>query len=134
MAIFVLAPASFRAVASRRPPDLRFEVASLKPVPVDSQTYGMIRPAAGGERCVAVACPVRVMLQVAFRVRAEQITGIPGWHRLSQELNLGGSEILRDWVSWCAEELERIERRKDFVGVCVISRGSRYPSGTSLHL
>jgi uncharacterized protein (TIGR03435 family) len=38
-----------------------------------------VRPSAGSERYEAVNCPIRLMLQVAFRIRAEQIVGIPGW-------------------------------------------------------
>ena len=60
------------------PSDLRFEVASLKLSHSDSPNE-LIRPAAGGERYEAVNCPVREMIQVAFRIRPEQVTGIPGW-------------------------------------------------------
>ncbi len=60
------------------PSDLRFEVASLKPSHADPRNY-WVRPAAGGERYEAVNSPVRLMLQVAFRIRPDQIAGIPGW-------------------------------------------------------
>jgi len=59
-------------------PDLRFEVASLKPSTGERSGAG-IRPAAGGERYVAVNCPLRLMIQVAWRVKAEQILGGPAW-------------------------------------------------------
>jgi uncharacterized protein (TIGR03435 family) len=59
-------------------PDLRFEVASVKLAHGDPYTY-WVRPSAGSERYQAVNCPLRLMLQVAFRIRAEQIVGIPGW-------------------------------------------------------
>jgi len=58
-------------------PDLRFEVASLKPVTVGNPMGYSIHPAAGGERYVAENCPIRLMLQVAFRIRPEQVAGIP---------------------------------------------------------
>ena len=60
------------------PPDLRFEVASLKPSTAEGTGYG-IRPAPGGQRYVAVNCPIKLMIQVAYRVKADQITGGPGW-------------------------------------------------------
>jgi uncharacterized protein (TIGR03435 family) len=59
------------------PPDLRFEVASVKPAHGDP--YGWVRPAAGYQRYEALNCSISLMLQVAFRIRAEQIVGIPGW-------------------------------------------------------
>jgi len=58
--------------------DLRFEVASVKPAHGNPDTY-WVRPSPGYERYEAVNCPIRLMLQVAFRIRAEQIVGIPGW-------------------------------------------------------
>lgn len=60
------------------PSDLRFDVASLKPNTGSEQGY-LIRPAPGGERYVATNCPIKYMLQVAYRVKAEQIVGGPGW-------------------------------------------------------
>jgi uncharacterized protein (TIGR03435 family) len=59
-------------------PDLRFEVASVKPAHGDPSTF-WVRPSTGYERYEAVNCPISLMLQVAFRIRAEQIVGIPGW-------------------------------------------------------
>jgi uncharacterized protein (TIGR03435 family) len=59
-------------------PDLRFEVASVKLAHGDPYSF-WVRPSAGYERYEAVNCPIRLMLQVAFRIRAEQIAGIPGW-------------------------------------------------------
>jgi uncharacterized protein (TIGR03435 family) len=63
---------------ARIPPDLRFEVASLKPSTGQEQGGG-IRPAPGGQRYVAVNCPIKLMIQVAFRVKGEQIVGGPRW-------------------------------------------------------
>lgn len=60
------------------PPDLRFEVASLKLSHADPLT-AWVRPAVGGERYEAVNSPVRQMLEVAFRIRPDQIAGIPAW-------------------------------------------------------
>jgi uncharacterized protein (TIGR03435 family) len=59
-------------------PELHFEVVSLKPSTGDRSGAG-IRPAAGGERYIAVNCPLRLMIQVAWRVKAEQIVGGPAW-------------------------------------------------------
>src|ERR1700743_2360267 len=60
------------------PPDMKFEVASLKPGDPNPQVAG-IRPAPGGERYVATAVTLKTMLTVAYRIRAEQITGGPDW-------------------------------------------------------
>jgi uncharacterized protein (TIGR03435 family) len=60
------------------PPDLRFEVVSLKPADPLAQGGG-IRPAPAGQRYEATACPIKLMIQVAFRVKAEQIVGGPAW-------------------------------------------------------
>jgi uncharacterized protein (TIGR03435 family) len=60
------------------PPDLKFEVASLKPSQPDG-VGGGIRPAAGGQRYEAVNCPLTVMIQAAYRIKAEQIVGGPVW-------------------------------------------------------
>ena len=57
---------------------LHFEVASLKPS-APGKNFGGIRPAAGGQRYQATNCPLQLMLQVAFRVKAEQIQGGPAW-------------------------------------------------------
>lgn len=63
---------------SRIPPDLRFEVASLKPSAGQRPGYG-IRPAPGGQRYEAWNCPIKVMIEAAYRVKPEQIIGGPGW-------------------------------------------------------
>jgi len=63
---------------ARIPPDLRFEVASLKPS-TGQTPGGGIRPAPGGQRYEATNCPIKLMIQVAYRVKAEQIVGGPGW-------------------------------------------------------
>jgi len=60
------------------PADLRFEVASLKPSDGTAQASG-IRPAPGGERYEARNCTIKMMVQVAYRVKAEQIVGGPAW-------------------------------------------------------
>jgi uncharacterized protein (TIGR03435 family) len=60
------------------PPDLQFEVASLKPSHGDGPGGG-IRPAPGGQRYTARNCPIKLMIQVAYRVKAEQIIGGPAW-------------------------------------------------------
>ena len=63
---------------ARIPPDLQFEVASLKATTTQGGLYG-IRPAAGGERYEATNCTIKLMIQVAFRVKADQIVGGPAW-------------------------------------------------------
>lgn len=64
--------------AAQIPPDLRFEVASLKPTQKQQPTFG-IRPAPGGRRYEAWNCPIKVMLQAAYRIKPEQIVGGPAW-------------------------------------------------------
>ena len=60
------------------PPDLRFDVASIKPTEEPGLTGG-IRPAPGGERYQARNCPIKLMIQVAYRLRDDQVVGGPGW-------------------------------------------------------
>lgn len=60
------------------PPDLRFEVASLKPGAPGGRGGG-IRPAPGGQRYEATNCSIKLMIQVAYRVKAEQVVGGPSW-------------------------------------------------------
>ena len=57
-------------------PDLRFEVATIKQSK-PGEEFGGIRPAAGGQRYEAINVPLKVIIQVAYRVKPEQITG-PG--------------------------------------------------------
>ena len=57
---------------------LKFEVVSLKPSQPGGRGGG-IRPVPGGERYVATNCPVRLMITVAYGVKADQIAGGPGW-------------------------------------------------------
>src|ERR1700679_2263991 len=79
IAIAVLVAAIlFAQTSTKIPPDLRFEVASLKPSTATGQAFG-IRPAPGGQRYEAVNCPIKLMIQVAYRIKADQITGAPNW-------------------------------------------------------
>ena len=67
------------AQAPARPsPDLKFEVASLKPSPKDARPNG-IRPAQGGLRYEASGVPLKLLIMVAYRVKADQVVGGPGW-------------------------------------------------------
>jgi len=62
------------------PSDLQFEVASFKPAKDQGQRRGGgIRPAPGGQRYEATNCSINTMIQVAYRVKAEQIIGGPDW-------------------------------------------------------
>jgi uncharacterized protein (TIGR03435 family) len=78
VAVCFLVAASLVAQAAHIPADLRFEVVSLKPSNGTEQGYG-IRPAPGGQRYEARNCPINVMIQVAYYVKAEQIVGGPSW-------------------------------------------------------
>lgn len=64
--------------AAKIPDDLRFDVASFKPSAPGGRG-GQIRPAQGGARYEATNCPIRLMIQVAFRLKPEQIVGGPDW-------------------------------------------------------
>src|ERR1051325_8083441 len=77
LSAFLAAPLLAQAPA-KIPADLRFEVVSLKPSEAQGPNGG-IRPAPGGQRYVATNCPIRLMIQVAYRVKPEQIVGAPAW-------------------------------------------------------
>jgi len=78
-AVWILLTAPLLAQApSRISPDLRFEVASLKPNVGHEDNYG-IRPAPGGQRYQARNCPIKLMIQAAYQIKAEQIVGGPSW-------------------------------------------------------
>lgn len=78
-AVFVLFTTLLLAqTPTQIPADLRFEVASLKPSAGTAQGGG-IRPAPGGERYEARNCTIKMMVQVAYRVKPEQIVGGPAW-------------------------------------------------------
>ena len=68
----------FAQAPAKISPDLRFDVASLKPSAPGGRGGG-IRPGPGGMRYAANNCPIKTMIQVAYRVKAEQIIGGPGW-------------------------------------------------------
>jgi uncharacterized protein (TIGR03435 family) len=78
MAVALLGAAGACAQAPAVDPALKFEVASLKPSPPGGNGGG-IRPAPGGERYLANNAPLQLLLTVAYRVKADQIVGGPGW-------------------------------------------------------
>jgi uncharacterized protein (TIGR03435 family) len=57
---------------------LQFEVASLKPSQPGGRGGG-IRPTPGGERYVASNIPLKLLITVAYRIRADQVVGGPAW-------------------------------------------------------
>ena len=61
-----------------QPPDLQFEVASLKPSRPGAQG-NVLHPAPGHQRYVATNEPLKEMLIVAYRIRFDQVSGGPGW-------------------------------------------------------
>ena len=63
-------------------PDLRFEVASIKPSAPGSRP-GSIRPAPGRRRYVGSSVSLKLIMTVAYHVSYDQISG-PGW--ISDEL------------------------------------------------
>jgi|SRR5262245_4267529 len=77
-ALSIVNPAAAQTAAGK--PALKFEVAVLKPTPPQATGgRGGIRPAPGGERYVATNCPLRLLITVAYGVKADQITGGPDW-------------------------------------------------------
>ncbi len=79
IAVCVLFAATLFAQApAKTPPDLRFDVASLKPSE-GLEPGGGIRPEPGGQTYKATNCPIKTMIQVAYRVKADQIVGGPAW-------------------------------------------------------
>jgi uncharacterized protein (TIGR03435 family) len=74
----VFAAVMFGQTAPPIPQDLAFEVASLKPSK-PGQVGGIIRPLPGGRRYEALNVPIRLMLQVAYRLQPDQIINAPGW-------------------------------------------------------
>lgn len=83
MAFLVLSlfsPGAFGLFA--QPPDLRFEVASIKPSAPGSK-LGSIYPAPGRRRYVGTSVSLKLMMTVAYHLNYEQISG-PGW--ISDEL------------------------------------------------
>src|SRR5580658_4458588 len=75
---FLVAVVLFAQAPAKIPPDLQFEVASLKPSTGQMQGGG-IRAAPGGQKYDAVNCPIKLMIQVAYRIKADQIVGGPEW-------------------------------------------------------
>ena len=75
--VFLATPLLAQAPA-KIPANLQFEVASLKPSD-GTRRGGGIRPAQGGQRYEAINCPIKLMIQVAYRVKAEQVVGGPSW-------------------------------------------------------
>jgi uncharacterized protein (TIGR03435 family) len=75
-----LAPAPFLVAqaSSNANTALEFEVASIKPSHPGSLDGG-IRPAPGGRRYLASSVSLQLLIQVAYSVKAEQISGGPGW-------------------------------------------------------
>lgn len=61
------------------PGTLKFEVASLKASPPQPGGRGGVRPAPGGERYVATNCPLKLLITVAYKVKADQVVGGPDW-------------------------------------------------------
>ncbi len=56
----------------------KFEVASIKPSQSGSGPFG-IRPAPGGERYLASHVTLKLLITVAYRIKADQVAGGPAW-------------------------------------------------------
>jgi uncharacterized protein (TIGR03435 family) len=80
IAAAALAASVYVSMVSAQPlaTTLKFEVASLKPSPAGGRGGG-IRPAPGGERYLATNMPLKSLIITAYRVKADQVAGGPGW-------------------------------------------------------
>lgn len=76
--LLVISIAAGAQAPAAAPGSLHFEVASLKSTPAGGRG-GVIRPAPGGERYLATGVPLQLIMMVAYRVKADQITGGPAW-------------------------------------------------------
>lgn len=76
----LLAVAAFAGTALTQsgPSPLKFEVATIKPSAPGGRGGG-IRPLPGGERYQATNMNVKGIMTVAWRIKADQITGGPAW-------------------------------------------------------
>jgi uncharacterized protein (TIGR03435 family) len=75
---FLNVPAGRAQAPSVETPSLKFEVASIKPSQSAGGTMG-IRPAPGGERYIATNITLKLLITVAYRIRADQVAGGPAW-------------------------------------------------------
>jgi uncharacterized protein (TIGR03435 family) len=67
------------AVAQSPAPDaaLKYEVASVKPATPGQP--GMARPEPGGQRYRGTNLPLNLYISSAYRIKADQVVGAPGW-------------------------------------------------------
>ena len=70
--------AAVLAVALVSGQSLKFEVASIKPTRSAGDSMG-IRPSPGGERYIASNVTLKLLITVAYRIRADQVAGGPAW-------------------------------------------------------
>lgn len=63
---------------AQKPGSLRFEVASVKPSPAGARG-GMARPEPGGRRYRGTNLPLKAYISSAYRIKADQVVGAPGW-------------------------------------------------------
>jgi uncharacterized protein (TIGR03435 family) len=78
--IFLIVFATALAFSQPDPPaeGLRFEAATFK-LSAPGQRGGGIRPLPGGQRYQATNVTVRLLIQVAYHLKAEQVIGGPDW-------------------------------------------------------
>src|ERR1700761_1944518 len=67
------------AAQSPVPESLRFDVASLKPSAPGVHESATVRMAPGGQRYIGENASLKLMMIVAYRVKADQISGGPSW-------------------------------------------------------
>jgi uncharacterized protein (TIGR03435 family) len=76
--ILTLVIAAVSLVTAQSSSPQQFEVATIKLSPPGGRGGG-VRPSPGGERYVATNASLKMLITVAYRLRADQIAGGPGW-------------------------------------------------------
>jgi uncharacterized protein (TIGR03435 family) len=78
LAVSIFLPVAL-AGQSPFPGSLRFDVASLKPSAPGFHESSTVRMAPGGQRYIGENASLKLMMIVAYRVKADQISGGPSW-------------------------------------------------------
>jgi uncharacterized protein (TIGR03435 family) len=67
-----------QALTQPTPPRLTFDVASIRPAQPGTRG-GMVKPLPGGNGYTVQNMPLKIILSLAYRIPARQITGAPDW-------------------------------------------------------
>jgi hypothetical protein len=78
VAVFLTVGLACAQAPAQDPGLLKFEVASVKPSPPEARG-GMARPEPGGLRYRGTNLPLKLYISSAYRIKADQVVGAPGW-------------------------------------------------------